>query len=133
MNDETYNRRRAKAPKRTGGYVPPTFVGFIDPYLSPSELEAQKSMVLSAEEAFDSLLKFIEEGFCVKFSWDANNRCHQATATPKQNDHDYAGMYLVGRGSEPLKALKQLLFKHYTILNGVWSVDYIKTGREDYE
>lgn len=132
-SDDRYNKRRARAPKKYTQYTPPKFVGFIDPYLSPSELAQQKEMVLSADDAFDALLKFIEEGYSVKFSWDGNNFCHQATATPKNPEHEYAGMYLVGRGSEPLKALKQLLFKHYTILRGVWSTDYIKGAREDYE
>ena len=133
MQDDRYNRRRARTPKKASAYTPPPFVGFIDPYLSPAELEKQKEMTLSPEEAFDSLLKFIEEGFSVKFSWDDANCCHQATATPKKPDHPYAGMYLVGRGSEPIKALKQILFKHYHILDGIWSTEFVRTAREDYE
>mgnify|MGYP005858164155 FL=1 len=133
MNDERYNRKRARGQKKQGEYTPPPFIGFLDPYLSPAELEKQKEMQLSAEEGFDSLLKFIEEGFSLKFSYDDNNCCHQVTATPKKHSHPYAGMYLVGRGSEPLKALKQLLFKHYHILDGIWSIDFVRNMREDYE
>ena len=133
MEDERYNRKRARMHKKQSTYVPPKFLGFIDPYLSPHELEQQKQTTLAPEDAFDALLKFVEEGFTVKFAWDAANCCHQATATPRQTDHPYAGMYLIGRGSDPLKALKQLLFKHYTILDGVWSTDFIRNSREDYE
>lgn len=133
MSDERYNRKRARTYKKQSTYVPPTFIGFIDPYLSAHELEQQKQMVLSPEDAFDILLKFVEEGFSIKFAWDNNNNCHQATATPKSPDHPYAGMYLIGRGSEPIKALKQLIFKHYHILKGVWSADLVRGTREDYE
>ena len=133
MKDEQYNRRRSRTSGKQEKYTPPPFIGFIDPRLTPHELEKQKEMQLTAEEGFDSLLKFIEEGFSVKFSFDDSNCCHQATATPKKTSHPYAGMYLVGRGSEPLKALKQLLYKHYHILNGIWSSDFIKNPREDYE
>ena len=133
MQDERYNKRRARTQRKETAYTPPPFVGFIDPYLSPQELQQQKEMPFSEEAAFDSLLKFIEEGFAVKFSYDDNNCCHQATASPKKSNHPYAGMYLIGRGSEPIKALKQLLYKHYHILDGVWSTEFIKNSREDYE
>ena len=133
MKDEQYNRRRTYAKGKQEKYVPPPFIGFIDPRLTSEELQRQKEMQLTAEDAFDSLLKFVEEGYAVKFAYDDNNCCHQATATPKKHSHPYAGMYLVGRGSEPLKALKQLLFKHYHILDGIWSVDFVRNAREDYE
>lgn len=114
-------------------YVPPVFKGFLDPYLSPHDLAAQKEMSFTPENGFEILQKFVEEGFAVKFSFDAANDCFQTTMTPKSPEHAFAGMYLVGRGSDALKALKQLAYKHITILHGYWSEDMIKQTREDYE
>jgi hypothetical protein len=119
-----------KSPDKRA-YTPPVFRGFIDLPLTDAQLDAQKRWDVSDDALLDGLLKFTEEGYAVKFRWDSYNECHQATATPVDSAHSYAGWYLTGRGSAPIKALKQLLWLHYHVLDALWPVDNPVPKRKD--
>jgi hypothetical protein len=96
-------------------------------------LAGQKSWQVGPDDLFDGLLKFLEEGYSVKFRYDDHNQCHQASATGVALDHDYCGWHLVGRGSSPEKALKQLLYLHYHVWKRNWPLGGPKFSPNDLE
>lgn len=112
---------------------PYPFHGFVDVRLTEQQLAGQKHWQVDSDVLLDALLKFVEEGFSVKFRYDGVNGCHQAAATGVDTAHDYCGWHLVGRGSSPEKALKQLLYIHYHLWEGVWPIGKPKQSRDDYE
>lgn len=123
-------------PKKTqqkAANQPYPFHGFVDVRLTEVQLAGQKKWEVSPEELLEGMLTLVEADYAVKFKWDSNNNCHQASLTGNGIDHEYCGWHLVARGSSPLKALKQLLYIHFKLWEGVWPLQAPKQAREDYE
>lgn len=96
------------------------FHGYISVDLTKVQAEQCKSRPWDAERFANALQMFIDEGFRVTLSEDTYNECFQATVTPQDFKHKYAGWHLTGRGSNVAKALKQVVYIHYELLDGDW-------------
>jgi hypothetical protein len=68
----------------------------------------------------DAVHKLIESGYKTTLKWDDYNDCFGAFVIAEGRNPENTGMVLTGRGSTPLKALKQAMFKHYVVFDGSW-------------
>ena len=93
---------------------------FVSYTLSDDQRKELKKTIFSAEEYDSQMLKLEEEDYKITFRPDTFNKCHAVWIIPTGEKHVNAGMILSGRGSTPLKALKQALYIHYQIFDGEW-------------
>jgi len=106
---------------RTAKRVQPEFKGFISCELSEKQRQALKAIPISLEELDNTLTKLIEDNYKVSMSWDTYNSCYQAFLSTTDDQSEHSGWILSGRGSTASKSLKQLFYKHFTILKEQWS------------
>jgi hypothetical protein len=85
------------------------------------------------EELDSMMVRFIEEGYKVQLVYDALHTCHAAYAFVVGDNTPNKGLILTGRGSAPIRALRQLLFKHYKALDGVWPRPVTKEQRKEFD
>jgi len=117
-----------KKPKSNdSGFVPAKFVNYA---LSKEQKDELKNTALTLEYADDILTKFAEANYKITFSYDDFGDCYAAHVVPKGSEHKNAGYILAGRGSTPLKALKQAAYMHWQIFDEDWSEFYTERGRE---
>lgn len=84
--------------------------------------DEQKRELKSQDFDFDNaLIRLTEESLKVTLAYDDRNECYSAFLIPKNPEHKNAGCILSGRGSTPLKALKQAAYIHWQIFDGDWS------------
>lgn len=93
-------------------------ISWVNYNLSPE----QKSELKSQNFDFDNaLVRLTEENLKVTLAYDDRNECYSAFLIPKNPEHKNAGCILSGRGSTPVKALKQAAYIHWQIFDGDWS------------
>lgn len=93
----------------------------------------QKADLKSQTFDFDNaLLRLTEEGMKVTIAYDDFNECYSCYLIPKSPDHANAGCILSGRGSTPIKAVKQAAYIHWNIFDGDWS-DARQSRREELD
>lgn len=63
-------------------------------------------------------------GYTLKVSFDAYSKCFQATLLVWQAENPNFGYGLSARGSDPLRAVSLLLYKHFEILKENWAASY---------
>lgn len=120
----------ANYPKKgsnSNGFVPAKFVNYS---LSAEQKKELKATELTLEYADDIMTKLTEANYKVTFSYDDFGECFAAHIVPKGGQHKNAGFILAGRGSTPLKALKQAAYMHWQIFDEDWSEFYSAKGRE---
>jgi len=103
--------------KPTPNFPQATFVSYT---LSEDQRKELKKTLFSFDEIDSQMLKLLEEDYKITFRPDTFNKCHACWLIPAGDKHSNAGMILSGRGSTPLKALKQALYIHYQIFDGEW-------------
>src|SRR3970282_2723423 len=94
---------------------------FVPDVLRKEHYEHLKGLPLNLEEMFLSLSKLFSDGYQVTMRWDAYNSCHAVWLSTRDEDSTNYGLILSGRGSTPVKALRQLLFLHFEVWSGEWS------------
>lgn len=91
----------------------------------------QKSKIKAWSPTFgevdDLLSEVIQEGCKVSFGFDDYGQSFTCSIVPQASHKTNYGYILVGRGSTPLKAFKQVLYIHREIFGGDWST-YSKEG-----
>lgn len=93
-------------------------ISWVNYNLSPE----QKKELKSQDFDFDSaLVRLTEENLKVTLAYDDRNECYSCFLIPKNPEHKNAGCILSGRGSTPVKALKQASYIHWQIFDGDWS------------
>lgn len=97
------------------------FRGFVNYQLSKDEREALKAEAFDREQFSSQIERLLDVMLTIKFGYDSYNRCFQVTLGHLDPKHADYGIFLSGRGSDPLKALKQALYIHYTVTDGDWS------------
>jgi hypothetical protein len=111
-------QQKQKVDVRKGVYVPPKFV---DQPLLKAQSDDLKSRPYTLEQADVDLQNFIEDGYSLKFSFDKRGGGFVVYLTQSIPDGPNYGWCMTGRGSTPLKALKQVAYKHWAIFDGaVW-------------
>lgn len=94
---------------------------FVNYELTKEEQAACKKWEFGVEDYFNILDKLLDADYKVSFSQDTYNRCFAAFLTPTKDNKINPGMILSGRGSTPMKAFKQLIYKHFHIFDEQWS------------
>jgi hypothetical protein len=97
------------------------FKGFIEYDLTVQEKAQLKSASFDLVDANVQMENLVRDEYRVSFGFDFYNGTFTCSLSHKDPKHANAGWVLVGRGSEPIKALKQVLFKHHTVFDGQWS------------
>lgn len=97
---------------------------FINVPLSKEQKAEIKDWLNSFEEIDDALLKTCEAGYKITIRYDDRNECFAAWLAPIDAGHVNAGFILSGRGSTPLKSLKQAYYIHAHLFEGDWAGNY---------
>lgn len=98
----------------------PPFKGFVQYALNADEIAQIKQIEVDAVWLAETLDAFLDADIAVKFSYDAKNECYTAVLSRMDNKHKDAGVFLSGRGSTLIKALRQAAFIHYNCVKEVW-------------
>lgn len=86
--------------------------------LSDEQKAELKAQTFDFENA---LLKLTEEDLKVTISYDDYNECYSCFLIPKNQTDPNFGCILSGRGSTPVKAVKQAAYIHWNIFDANWS------------
>jgi len=115
----------ARDPKNkpTPKPVQPRFndVQFVNWALSAEEKVACKAWSLNLEDYDSAYGKLIEDGYKVTVSYDGFRSCFTASVVPAKDAKSNQGYILTGKGSTPLKAVKQAFYIHWHIMAEEWS------------
>jgi len=104
--------------KQSSTWVPKTFVRF---ELDEKQTAACRNWHPTFEEVDDIMLRLEDDNYKVSFSIDRYNKCAQCVLQTDANLGPNQKLLLVGRGSTPLRAFKQVFCKH-TACSGEWPV-----------
>jgi hypothetical protein len=97
------------------------------------EIQHVKETPISIEFAEDTILKLSEEGYAVSFSYDDYNSCYSCLLRPKYTNNSNAGYLLNGRGSTPIRALRQAAYIHYIVFRSQWGEFYTQSRKQDLD
>jgi len=95
-------------------------VEFVQFELSADQLAILKAQPLDAGELDNLAVKLVEADYRISLKWDARGECHACFIQRVGDEGDNVGAILTGRGSSPLKALRQALYKHFVALECDW-------------
>jgi len=105
---------------------------FVDYDLSAEDKALCKAQILDVEQ-FDALLvRLIEGGYKLSVKWDTYTKCNASFLISDDPLNENFGLILTGRGSTPLKAIKQVLYKHFQCLGGDWR-GYSRPGWDELD
>jgi hypothetical protein len=115
QTNDRYSKKSTKSAPRFND------TKFIQYELSKEEKATCKSWVTTLEELDTLYLRFCESGYSMSAKWDDYSASFAAFGQTRDQKHANYGYMLTGRGSTPLKAMKQMLFKHYMIFDEMWA------------
>jgi hypothetical protein len=100
--------------------VDKVFKGFVKYWMSKAELAACKASEFPIGDLETTLIHLCESGYKTSVSWDDYSDAFAAyLACNNPQDENY-GWCLSGRGSTPVKALKQACYQHFVLFDKVW-------------
>jgi len=116
----TKKDRQGKAPN---GAKPQRFndVQFVRRELDKAEAAQCKTWEVDEARVFDAIHKLCEGEYSFSLKWDDFSSAFACFMQFRGSDGVNKDLILTGRGSSPFKAAKQALFKHYQLLDGVWT------------
>lgn len=79
-----------------------------------------KDWSVNEGELFDAIERLVDSGYTLSVKHDTYNDCPSAFLRQTEEGGPNFGYILTGRGSTARKAVKQLLFKHYTVMEERW-------------
>jgi hypothetical protein len=94
---------------------------FVQLELTDEQAKQLKATQVSADEIFAQMEKMIDDGYKFTIKYDAYGDCAGVWCQAATDECANSGYILTGRGSSALKALKQLLYKHFVLLEGSWA------------
>lgn len=102
----------------------PAFKGFVNFSLNDDQKAEIKNSQLTIEALDEMLTDLYQDGYKIFHSWDFKNKVFMAALTNNDISHVNAGKFLNGRGSTPMKAVKQVLWAHHNLFpNHIWPLD----------
>lgn len=96
-------------------------VQFVNWSLSVEEKAACKGWLLGEGELDNACVLLIEGGYKVTVSYDVFRSCFTASIVPTKDAKSNQGYILTGKGSTPLKSIKQAAYIHFHVMDGEWS------------
>jgi len=79
-----------------------------------------KSWVGDGDDLLGYLDTVVMSGYKLSIRWDGYSESYAAWLIAPDKDSTNAGLILPGRGSTPSKSVRQVLFKHIMMFDGVW-------------
>lgn len=115
----------ARDPKPTPKAKPiqPRFndVQFVNWSLSEQEKKSCKEWSLTTEDYDAAIGNLVEGGYKTTISYDSFRSCFTCSIVPTKDAKSNQGYILTGKGSTPLKALKQAAYIHFHIMGEEWA------------
>lgn len=93
---------------------------FIQHELDKAQMQACKKWEVSEADCLEAVLRLADNGYVVTLKYDDYSEAYSCFVRQSKDDGPNFGYILAGRGSSPYKALKQALFKHYTVMAEDW-------------
>lgn len=106
------------AKKNASKPVSDGFKGFVSYNLSVDQRKTIKAIENVFDEQDAALQRLIMAGHRVGVKWDTYSSSYLATVSPTSEDDPNFGLVLTGRGSTPLRAIKQALWIHFIVFAG---------------
>lgn len=106
-------------------------VSFVNYTMTKEDKARCKVWLLTLDDMDSAAIKLAEEGYKFSLKWDAYSEAFAAFLSTTEEKTGNVGYLLAGRGSTPLKALKQAMFIHWVVFEGNWAAHY--TRRESDE
>lgn len=78
-------------------------------------------------------MKLTETDHKLTIRWDDKNEAFACWIVPTTDGHANEGLLLSGRGSTPLKAVRQALYIHFYLFEGNWAEGYSQLKQEDLD
>lgn len=111
-----------RKPKPVPGKAEFTPAQFVNVNLEPAQRDALKAADWGIDQFESAFAALCADGYSLKLRYDERNDCFSAWLLPAPHSkHD--GMILSGRGSTPMKAIKQLCYIHFKVLEGDWGAN----------
>lgn len=109
----------AKKPVQhaSNGFKPKSWVKY---ELDKKEIALVKAWTPTFEEMDATLVDGLCDEYRVNLSQEPGKTTWLAVMQTKSDDHQHSEALLSGRGSTPLKALKQLMYKHLELFRKKW-------------
>jgi hypothetical protein len=107
----------AAARAKYAGFEQAQFVPFSPDDLLKAKIRAWE---LGEDQAFLFVGNAIDAGYKISFRWDNYARCYGCWIISPPDDAHNKNLILGGRGSNPYKALKQALYAHLVLFDGIW-------------
>lgn len=96
-------------------------VRFVNYELSKEEREALKAMPLWSEDWSTWFLRACDDGYRFSIRFDDYSHAYACFMSTLREDSPNFNAILPGRGSEPIKALRQALYKHWALAECEWN------------
>jgi len=96
-------------------------VQFVNWSLTVEEKAAVKAWALTLEEYDNFVGGLVEAGYKITVSYDNFRSCFTASIVPTKDAKSNQGYILTGKGSTPLKAVRQAMYIHFYVMDGEWS------------
>lgn len=106
---------------------------FINRELTEEERIACKGWEFSDSDAWYWLQKLSDDWYKITFRFDEYNNCSACWLLPDKLDKENSGLILTGRGSSPMKALKQAVYKHTVLFDGIWPRGIDERGKPEID
>lgn len=106
---------------------------FVQRELSREEAATLKSHPDDEAAALDTLAALLDKGYKLSMRRDERTNAYACWLIGGPGDAPNPDCILPGRGSTPYKALKQVLFKHFEILDEMWSQALERTSLEEID
>jgi len=88
--------------------------------LDKKERELVKLWKPSFDEADAQIAEAMGEIYRCGISYESERKCWLVVMQTKHDEGPHANLLLSARGSTPLKAFKQIIYKHLEIFRGKW-------------
>jgi len=106
---------------------------FINWSLTKEQKAEIKAFVMNVDDYDDFLTRLTDTHHKITVSEDKFNDCYSASIVPTAENKINKGYILSGKGSTPLKAVKQACYIHFTVFEGDWSSYSSQTGRAEID
>lgn len=105
-------------------------VQFVNWSLTVEQKAACKVWSLALEDYDNAYGELIQGGYKITASYDNFRACFTASIVPTKDAKSNQGFILTGKGSTPLKAIKQALYIHYHVMGEEWAA-YSTAGKAE--
>ncbi len=108
-------------------------VKFVNWALTTEEKQDCKTFLTGEADYDDALHVIVQAGYKTTLSWDNFRQCFTASIVPTKDAKNNQGYILTGKGSTPLKAIRQALYIHYRIMDEDWASYSTSTNAEELD